>query len=55
MKKRFFGRKKNWMNKKCSKWNGKDMLKATTALTVVCSAIAGAPIIGLVIKEKIDG
>lgn len=54
MKKRFFGKKKNWMNKKVQKWNGKDMLKATTALTLVCSAIAGAPFIGLVIKEKLD-
>lgn len=52
-KKRFFG-KKSWLNKRCNRWNGKDMLKATTALTVVCSAIAGLPIVGVLIKEKLD-
>lgn len=53
MKKRIFG-KKNWMNKKCKQWTGRDMVKATAALSFVCSAIAGAPFIGVIIKEKLE-
>lgn len=46
--------KKNWWNKKYSKWTGRDMFKAILSITGVTTLICSIPIVGIWVKEMID-
>ena len=47
-------KKKNWYNKRYTRWTGGDMLKAVLTMTGIGTLICSVPIVGLMIKEWID-
>lgn len=53
-RKKFFGRKKNWFNKKVNRWTGADMVHATGFVTLLTTMICGLPFVGILVKEKLD-